>query len=92
VLVAPGSHVGPHNGDSPLEEFLARVGPAGVDTFFHVSAGNDGLTGVAAHRELAANIPEFLKVRTGPNDALPTCKELLVESNTLYSSCVESTG
>jgi hypothetical protein len=70
-----GTHVGPHNGESPLEDYIHQLALASPDQYFHVSVGNDGMTGIASRRELTAGIREYLKVRTGPNQP----GEILIE-------------
>jgi hypothetical protein len=70
-----GTHVGPHNGESPLEEFIRQLASPSSGQYFHTSAGNANMTGIASQRELTAGIPENLKLRTGPN----ACGEILVE-------------
>jgi len=66
INLSMGTHVGPHNGDSPLEEAIRQFVAAGPNRYFHASAGNDGLSGLAAKRILLANVRDFLKVRVGP--------------------------
>lgn len=74
VNISLGTHVGPHNGDSPLEEYIAQKLVVPKDRFVVVAAGNDGGSGLGAKRELAPNSRDFVTVRTGPR-----CKDLLVE-------------
>lgn len=74
VNISLGTHVGPHNGDSPLEEYISTALVKSRERFVVVSAGNDGGKGLAAKRELTAGEREFLTLQTGPR-----CKDLLVE-------------
>lgn len=59
-----GTHVGPHNGQSPLEEFVSKISDA--RRTLHVSAGNDGLRGIHAVRRVLASSGEDLILQTGP--------------------------
>lgn len=70
-----GTHVGPHDGSSPLEDFVRSHFAINSDRYMHVAAGNDGLQGVSAVRALDANIDEFVRLRVGPTG----CTEVLVE-------------
>lgn len=63
VNMSMGTHCGPHNGDSPLEEYVARLGNPKKQRFFHIAAGNDGLSGVAAVKRVRANEREFFQIR-----------------------------
>jgi len=74
VNMSLGTHVGPHNGDSPLEEYIAATVIRRQKRFLVAAAGNEGGSGVAARREIRANETEFLTLRTGPR-----CRYLLVE-------------
>jgi hypothetical protein len=74
INVSLGTHVGPHNGDSPLEEYISDKMVKKNDRFLIASAGNDGGRGRGGKRQLVANEREFLSVHTGPR-----CKDLLVE-------------
>jgi len=70
-----GTHCGPHNGVSPLEDFVRTLAPVSSSYYFHASAGNDGMTGVAGRRKLRAGVKDCLKVRTGSNNS----GEILIE-------------
>jgi hypothetical protein len=73
INMSLGTHVGPHNGMSPLEEYLA--GTITTKTrFLVVAAGNEGGKGWAAKRSLTKDDPEFLGLHTGR-----MCEEVLVE-------------
>ncbi len=74
VNLSLGTHVGPHNGDSPLEEYIASKMYRPAERFLVAAAGNDGGKGLAARRNLKAGEVEFLGLRTGA-----LCHELLVE-------------
>jgi hypothetical protein len=63
INLSMGSHVGPHNGHSPLEEYVAgRWDPMRI---LHVSAGNDGLRGIHAVRDLRGGRISNLVLQTG---------------------------
>lgn len=62
VNMSMGTHCGPHNGDSPLEEYVARLGNPRNQRFFHIAVGNDGLSGVAAVKTVRANEREFFQI------------------------------
>jgi hypothetical protein len=74
INISLGTHVGPHNGDSPLEEYIATKLCRPRDRFVVVAAGNDGGSGLAAKRELSAGSRDYLKILTGRR-----CQDLLVE-------------
>lgn len=74
VNISLGTHVGPHNGDSPLEDYIANKLVVPKNRFVVVAAGNDGGSGLGAKRELLPNSRDFVTVRTGPR-----CRDLLVE-------------
>jgi len=75
VNISLGTHIGPHNGDSPIEEYIATKLVRPGERFVVAAAGNDGGSGVAAKRVLVANERDFLSLRTGG----PRCNEVLVE-------------
>lgn len=74
VNMSVGTHVGPHNGGSPLEEAVAARLLVPGHRFVLAAAGNDGGRGLAARRRLRPGDQEYLTIRTGPR-----CKDLLVE-------------
>jgi len=74
INMSLGTHVGPHNGDSPLEAYATRIGNLRANRFFHASAGNDGLSGVAAVRSVTANQREFFQISVNQG-----CTDILVE-------------
>jgi hypothetical protein len=64
INLSMGTHVGPHNGQSPLEEFVGNNwDPMRI---IHVSAGNDGGRGLHAVRYVVSGTGEDLVVQTGP--------------------------
>jgi len=75
INMSMGTHVGPHNGKSPLEDFVGQFTSLASGRIFHASVGNDGFMGVSGRREITAGVPEFLKVRTGSNN----CSEILIK-------------
>lgn len=70
-----GTHVGPHQGNSPLEQSIDLDLPFVGDRILVCAAGNDGMAGIAARRTLDANVSEHLRLRTDSRG----CSELLVE-------------
>lgn len=73
--ISLGTHVGPHDGTTPLELFISRSMPLSRQRHFICSAGNDGMNSLSAQCFLEPDIPEYLRVRTPPTG----CAELLVE-------------
>ena len=73
INLSLGTHVGPHNGESPLEGYIASTVIA-QDRFVVVAAGNEGGTGHTAKCSLTANEEDLLSVHTGQ-----FCEELLIE-------------
>jgi hypothetical protein len=73
INLSLGTHVGPHNGDSPLEQYIATK-LIDKDRHLVAAAGNDGGAGRSTKCTLEADEPEFLNIKTGP-----LCKQLLVE-------------
>ena len=73
INMSLGTHVGPHNGESPLEGYIAGT-IATTDRFVVVAAGNEGGTGHAAKCSLTANEEDLVSVHTGQ-----FCEELLIE-------------
>jgi hypothetical protein len=74
VNMSLGTHVGPHNGESPLEQYISGRLCIKQKRFLISAAGNEGGKGLAAKRVLKAAERDFLTVRTGAR-----CKELLIE-------------
>ena len=75
VNLSLGTHVGPHNGQSPVEAYVNAMTSGSPPRFLCCAAGNDGGAGIAAALEISANVPDFLKVQTGPHCG----NELLIE-------------
>jgi hypothetical protein len=78
VNLSLGTHVGPHNGSSPLEQYISQTLTQTLTgnnkRFLVAAAGNEGGKGLSAKRILEASETEFLILHTGPR-----CKDLLVE-------------
>lgn len=70
-----GTHVGPHRGNSPLEDDLRQDYFRAPERVLVCSAGNDGMAGIADRRKLLPNTPECLRLRTDSRG----CHELLIE-------------
>jgi len=81
LSLSMGHHVGPHNGLSPLEQYVTHIAPAASDRFLFVATGNDGLTGVACRGDLVPGRKSYMMLRLGghlpPGTARPD--EVLVE-------------
>ncbi|MCG2625915.1 hypothetical protein L6654_04680 [Bradyrhizobium sp. WYCCWR 13023] len=73
VNMSLGTHVGPHNGSSPLEDYIATTFVTS-DRYVVAAAGNEGGKGCSGKRTILANEPEYLPLRIAAN-----CKEVLVE-------------
>ena len=70
-----GTHIGPHDGQSPLESFVSGFTNSYGPTFMHVAGGNHGEAGYHAEIPLQARDPDALILNTGPQGS----SELLVE-------------
>jgi hypothetical protein len=75
INMSMGTHVGPHNGDSPLESYVRTLPYPGAQRYLVVAAGNDGLSGVSGSCSLSAGQPDFLRIRTQS----PGSGQILVE-------------
>lgn len=75
VNMSLGTHVGPHDGNSPLEDFVRTKFDVASQRFVHVAAGNDGLAGVSAVSTLSGALDEYLRLTVGSTG----CTEMLVE-------------
>lgn len=75
INLSMGTHVGPHNGDSPLETFVKTVPSTTAHRYLFVSAGNDGVSGISASRMLKSGRPDFLSARVNSYGA----PEILIE-------------
>lgn len=73
INMSLGTHVGPHNGESPLEGFIAET-LTSSNRFLIAAVGNEGGTGRAAKRRLIADEEDTVSLHTGVD-----CKELLIE-------------
>ena len=78
VNISLGTHCGPHNGQSPLEDAVVALATAPPATppgawFVHAAAGNDGLRNNHAIRHVAPGSPQALRLYPGHG------KQLLVE-------------
>ena len=64
INMSLGTHVGPHNGESPLEDYIAKTltktTGSGKKRFLVVAAGNEGGTGWSAKCEPTVDDPGFL--------------------------------
>jgi hypothetical protein len=70
-----GTHIGPHDGLSPLENFIDRRLPFAQQRYLVCSAGNDGLAGLSARCELRNGARDFMRIQTSPIG----CEDILVE-------------
>lgn len=70
-----GTHVGPHDGHSPLENLIERRLPFDQQRYLVCSAGNDGLAGLSARCELRNGARDFMRIQTSPAG----CEDILVE-------------
>lgn len=70
-----GTHIGPHDGRSPLENLIERLLPFGQQRYLVCSAGNDGLAGLSARCELRNGSRDFMRIQTSSTG----CKDILVE-------------
>lgn len=70
-----GTHVGPHDGQTPLEGFIAGIVSPASTTFLHVAAGNDGQAGYHISATLQAGTDDDIVLHTGSAGS----EELLVE-------------
>jgi hypothetical protein len=74
INISMGTHVGPHNGISPLEDCLSAWTSNGT-RFVFAAAGNEGERGLHMNRMVQASVPEFLSLTLGADG----CRELLIE-------------
>lgn len=70
-----GTHIGPHDGRSPLENLIDRLLPFAKQRYLVCSAGNDGLAGLSARCELRNGSRDFMRIQTSSTG----CKDILVE-------------
>jgi hypothetical protein len=74
VNMSLGTHVGPHNGSSPLEAYVAGSVFKPSDRFLFASAGNEGGKGISSRLELRKGEADYMELIVDG-----TCTELLVE-------------
>jgi hypothetical protein len=74
VNMSLGTHVGPHNGSSPLEAYVAGSVFKPSDRFLFASAGNEGGKGISLRLELKKGEADYMELL-----ADEACTELLVE-------------
>jgi hypothetical protein len=70
-----GAHIGPHDGQSPLEALIDRVLPFDKERYLVCSAGNDALSGLSSRCELRNGMRDFMRIQTSGVG----CREILVE-------------
>lgn len=70
INMSMGTHVGPHNGDSPLENYVRTLPSPSARRYFFVPAGNDGQSGVSASRPWSAD--RATSCASGRNGREPT--------------------
>lgn len=75
VNISLGTHVGPHNGNSPAESQVDRLLRGGGKRFVCGAAGNDGARGVHGVRALNAGVRDYMHFNVGSEG----CQELLLE-------------
>jgi hypothetical protein len=75
INMSMGTHVGPHNGDSPLEDYIKTLPSTAKNRHVFVPSGNDGGSGVSATCALRAKRPDFLRARA----QWPGSHETLIE-------------
>jgi hypothetical protein len=68
------THVGPHNGDSPLETYISKTVFKPQERFLFAAAGNEGAKGISCRLELKKNETDYMELVVDEN-----CGELLVE-------------
>jgi hypothetical protein len=74
VNMSLGTHVGPHNGQSPLEEYITGTVFKPGQRFLFASAGNEGARGIGSRLELKQGKADYMELVVHGN-----CKEVLVE-------------
>jgi hypothetical protein len=75
INISLGTHVGPHDGQSPIEDYLGNLLTSHSRRFCFVAAGNEGRRGLYAKCALTAGVRDYLTIRTGGKG----CSEFLVE-------------
>jgi hypothetical protein len=74
VNMSLGTHVGPHNGESPLEQYISGTLFKPKDRFLFASAGNEGSRGISARLDLVQDEADYMELAVNEH-----CTELLVE-------------
>lgn len=74
VNMSLGTHVGPHNGDSPLEQYISGTLFKPSDRFLFAAAGNEGGKGISSRLELKKDEADYMSLIVDEQ-----CTELLVE-------------
>jgi Subtilase family len=74
VNMSVGTHVGPHNGQSPVESFISGSVFKPERRFPFAAAGNEGRQGLSARLDLKHDESDYLDFV-----ATETCTELLIE-------------
>ncbi len=74
VNMSVGTHVGPHNGQSPLEAYISGTLFKPSDRFAFAAAGNEGGKGISARLELKQSAADYMEIIVDPD-----CTEALVE-------------
>jgi hypothetical protein len=74
VNMSLGTHVGPHNGHSPLEQYISGTLFRPSDRFLFAAAGNEGGKGIASRLDLRKGEADYMDLIVDER-----CTELLVE-------------
>ena len=74
VNMSLGTHVGPHDGHSPLEAYISETLYRPSNRFLFAAAGNDGGKGISARLDLKTGEADFMELVVDEQ-----CTELLVE-------------
>jgi hypothetical protein len=74
VNMSVGTHVGPHNGQSPLESYISRSVFKPQCRFPFAAAGNEGDQGLSARLDLKQSEADYMNFVATEN-----CTELLIE-------------
>lgn len=74
INVSQGTHVGPHNGESPLEAYISGTLFRPNDRFLFAAAGNEGDAGISSRLDLRMGEADYMTVV-----AHEQCTDLLVE-------------
>lgn len=74
VNMSLGTHVGPHDGQSPLEKYISGTLFRPSERFLFAAAGNEGSRGISARLDLKTNQADYMELAVNGQ-----CAELLVE-------------